>query len=602
MPRILKPEASEPNDSTLDVAEVTAIHNATVGTATQAAIDAEEEARILGDAKTIAPTPLVILDDEGELKITHTDPIHIPEGFGGYSYWMAYTPYPGAAEENVRVVASNDGVNWQVPAGMAELIDDLAGAQGLGHIGWSDTALEWDGTKLWLVYRGYGDGITYTTNETIYLRQCSDGVNWTSRGAILTGASSTAASLLSPSIVKKADGTWAIYVVDNGAGGVRIYTSTNGTTSWGYSATCVFPPGTSAWHVALRLYGGRYYMLVNSRRGWALYAYHSDDGVKFVGRGIPFVPRTGTALDSGGHYRSGFYLSGGQRPMMHIYAVGMTGSTETINNASKTLRCYLFEKRYDGLDAPLTAWDMDTILMVDNFVAGQDVSASGSAVGDLRWSLYNGVGSGSAAPGAANKGGVFDAAMPGLSCLAIKSGATSGNITGIQFDHDNAAGGGVFPWSHAMITSLQQPTIRVAFRMESVSDSIWIGIGSANLIASPARFTGLQKTAASANWRFVSREAAGANHDIDSLKPATGGAGNWWRFEMGWNGTLWQMRIVDVDGYPSADNQGDAWIDVTSAINTTSGVNFVIYTMANSAAASELRVCKWGFRAFTGRF
>lgn len=573
--------------------------NAAVAAAIAEDPAAGREAMLAAEAPLDMPVPLTIPDGPDATGETHTSPVYIPEGFGGYRYWLAYTPYPGADKENPRVVASNDLKNWVLPAGMSELVDTLAGAHALGHIGWSDTNLHWDGTKLILLYRGYGDGSTYTTAEKIYVRTCTDGVTWSSATAILTSSSSTAAGLLSPSLVQLADNTYRIYVVDNGNGGVRVYSSstlTSGWTAFPSATVCKFPIDFSAWHLEVRLYGSRYYALVASRRYWALYAYDSSDGLEWYGRGVPFVPQIGTSVDSGGYYRSGFFMTGSVPPVMNVFACAMTGTTADVNNANKTHRAYLYRRAYQGLNEAAMSSDGDVIEMVDHFIRGPGGTASGVLCGDMGWQFYNGVGTGAVYPGGSNDGGSYEAQTPGISCISIKSGATAGNISGITLPYE--AANGQFIFRYDMWKRLVRPTISVKFRIERTSDLTWIGIGSSNLSASPARFVGLQfDPGASANWRFVSRESGGSSYNVDSGKAATGGSGAWWHFEMRRMRTKWQMRISAIGAY----QDGNDWVDVTEAIADTSGCTISMWSMAGTAAASELRVAKFSLKGFIAR-
>lgn len=607
------------------------------------------------------PTPLNIVDDRGGQTITHTSPIYLPEGFAGYRYWMAYTPYPGADEENPRLVASHDGVSWEKPPGLPELLATFADAKALGYIGWSDTDLVFDGSKLRVIYRGYGGSksltadsssgvftcaahqyvtgngfafvngtpptglslgvlyyviptgadtfklassranaiagtaLSFSSNGTSLSCQSSDclhqntwdGTTLTASTLILEGLPAT---LLSPSLIQKPDGTWVIYALNLAAGGVRLYQSTDGVSGWTHVLSTTFPAGTSIWHLAVRYYGNKYYAVVTSRRGWQIYTYESLDGTIFTGRGTPFIPPLETSLDTGGYYRSGFYVSGATPPMLNIYAVAMDGSTANVNNAAKNHKCYIYRKAYES-SAAFDPFDWDAIQAVDYFLGGQDATASEQVVGDLKWSFYTTAGGAVASPGGGLRGGAYETKMPGISCVSIKTGSGAGATAGLQFDHETAAGGGRFPWNYSQLCTIA-PQFRIAFRVQSLADSIFLGFGSSQVSGSPSRWVGLQLTPASPNWRFVSREASGANYDVDSTVVATAGSDKWWAFEMRWTGSAWQMRIWPVNAFEA----GRDWFTVTNAINPASGINFGLWTVAAGATAAELRVCKWAFR------
>ena len=67
-----------------------------------------------------APLNIVALGNCWEL--VHPDVIHIPELFAGYSYWMAFTPYPLGNDrlENPVIRASRDGLDWRRVPGVPE--------------------------------------------------------------------------------------------------------------------------------------------------------------------------------------------------------------------------------------------------------------------------------------------------------------------------------------------------------------------------------------------------------------------------------------------------------------------------------------------------
>ena len=75
-------------------------------------------------APTVAPvlalTKLVVPTYEGSGQAVHPDVLWFPAGWHGFEYWMAFTPFPGGKPEfeNPSIVASHDGIAWQVPAGL----------------------------------------------------------------------------------------------------------------------------------------------------------------------------------------------------------------------------------------------------------------------------------------------------------------------------------------------------------------------------------------------------------------------------------------------------------------------------------------------------
>ena len=62
-----------------------------------------------------ASAPLKIVALNGCWENAHPDVVYVPEGFGGFPYWMVFTPYPLGNDrfENPTLRASHDGMRWQ---------------------------------------------------------------------------------------------------------------------------------------------------------------------------------------------------------------------------------------------------------------------------------------------------------------------------------------------------------------------------------------------------------------------------------------------------------------------------------------------------------
>lgn len=88
-----------------------------------------------------AAVPLQMLNYLGNIENIHPKVLYFADGWRGHRYWMAYTPYPlGAVDaENPCVAVSDDGYEWDAPAGVA---NPLAGTPWQGYN--SDTHLLYD--------------------------------------------------------------------------------------------------------------------------------------------------------------------------------------------------------------------------------------------------------------------------------------------------------------------------------------------------------------------------------------------------------------------------------------------------------------------------
>lgn len=182
----------------------------------------------------------------------HPDVIYFKNALGGYKYWMAFTPYFGSVGsersstpyENPTIVASNDGVNWEVPKGLKNPLQfapsmkesmsdgDKAPKQGF----WSDVDLLYENNKFYLYYRAsfikanvlakigaksQNNAVKlYVDAQRVIVRQTSaDGIHWTPLEALYNSNvpySPQNNLLLSPSFVYDSE-NFISYEVQNNA-------------------------------------------------------------------------------------------------------------------------------------------------------------------------------------------------------------------------------------------------------------------------------------------------------------------------------------------------------------------------------------------------
>lgn len=100
-----------------------------------------------GSGQAVHPTVIDFL-------IEHNKPT-----WGGYRYWMAMTPYPftNDAHEDPNIIASNDNVNWVVPNGIINPLDDALGGMTHGFHNDPDMVYNPDTNEIWLYYRFSSD-------------------------------------------------------------------------------------------------------------------------------------------------------------------------------------------------------------------------------------------------------------------------------------------------------------------------------------------------------------------------------------------------------------------------------------------------------------
>jgi hypothetical protein len=257
-----------------------------------------------------APTYLFTPTYDESGQVVHPDIVYVPEGWNGYEYWMAMTPYRGgnASYERPSVIASDYGQTWVAP----EFVPTLIVNQGSR----ADTDMLLVDGKM-ILYYIYGDSASDTSY--VYRTESStDGKTWTTPLSVI---SQTPRYLLSPTVVYEPGTTPTYYMwyVRNGgcrAGSSSVYrrTSQDGI-DWGSSANEVLVnislPGQVLWHPDVQKVGDKYVMLVaaypeTSDCGHtSLYYSESSDGLGWSDPLLILGP-SASGWDSAEIYRSSF--------------------------------------------------------------------------------------------------------------------------------------------------------------------------------------------------------------------------------------------------------------------------------------------------------
>jgi hypothetical protein len=246
--------------------------------------------------------PLTIPTYDGNPATTHPDVAYFSNGWNGYRYWMAFTPYPTIARENPSIVASNDGIKWIEPKGISNPIAPLADAVADGFVGQSDPDLIYYADTLFMYYRP----ILGAPGEGIYRRYSDDGITWGGKTEILKGGVDIPAGVtdfvaLSPAMVNIGDSIMYMYTVCDTGSGITDYqllrwTSTDGGRNFTTPATiCDYQrlkeDGAtvqwSLWHIDVVYHDLVYYMLgvdvLSTQNHFYRYRwFKSTDGLNFT--------------------------------------------------------------------------------------------------------------------------------------------------------------------------------------------------------------------------------------------------------------------------------------------------------------------------------
>ena len=232
------------------------------------------------------PEPITTPTYDGTGVSTHPDVIDthnhptMPNDWGGYRYWMLFTPFPSAMEENPSILVSDQAATgWHVPTGLTNPIYPWPGNN------WnSDTDLTYDPAtdELILVYREMG---------TPMVARSSDGVTWPAAATNMHMPAPSGGSIGSPALVRMGPTDWRVWSMDNDASTQRIFlrTTTDPTLTSGWTARqlCILNnfAGYLPWHIDVIHDGGVFYMLINggasAQSTQFLWAATSTDGIEW---------------------------------------------------------------------------------------------------------------------------------------------------------------------------------------------------------------------------------------------------------------------------------------------------------------------------------
>jgi hypothetical protein len=236
----------------------------------------------------------------GVNEVVHPDVVYFPQGWNGYQYWMAYTPFPNndATYENPCLAVSNDNVTWIVPPGLTNPIDSYSSN---ANDYYSDTELVMspDQQTMYCLWRRFKNG----QFEKLYVKSTTDGINWGTLTETLN-VNVNQETLISPAVIY--DGSqYMLWTVDKVLSPrvVRLRTSSSIFGPWSSPiATDIVPltyttqgaPYSETWHINVCMIDSEYWMINNDTlmggsNGLNLYLGNSTDGIHWTFANHPIL-------------------------------------------------------------------------------------------------------------------------------------------------------------------------------------------------------------------------------------------------------------------------------------------------------------------------
>ena len=219
----------------------------------------------------------------------HPSVVYFKDGWNGWKYWMAFTPFPVDGKpypdrwENPCVVVSQDGVHWQYPDRM-KFLDELTEEQINNKNYYSDTHLIYNSDEdcLQLFYR-LNAGLN-NDDISIFRIKSYNGIDWSGKERI----ESVERELYSPEPVSQAvvyhNEKYKMWYVANKKESIkkeiRFMESYDGRI-WNNNALIkLYGKVVNPWHIDCQYIDGKYYLLIYSF-DTTLTLWKSDNGVDF---------------------------------------------------------------------------------------------------------------------------------------------------------------------------------------------------------------------------------------------------------------------------------------------------------------------------------
>jgi len=265
------------------------------------------------ESRLNAPDSLGTPTYDGSGQAAHPDVVFSPEGWGSpnaYHYYMMMTPYPDGNEnfENPSLLASNDGLLWQVPPGVTNPL--RPGAAG-GYN--SDPDILFAEGQL-RAYYCWAAGPGGDDTSRVLTFSSEDGVNWSDTTQVLKAPN----YLVSPTLLVE-DSTFMMWYVKtencwSDTSTVHRRLSSDGF-NWGSEETVSLSlDGWVTWHLDVQPIDSGYVMLVAAYReelsceSTALFWAQSSDGLIWSMSSTPLLQAGSSGWDEDLIYRSSFLV------------------------------------------------------------------------------------------------------------------------------------------------------------------------------------------------------------------------------------------------------------------------------------------------------
>lgn len=241
---------------------------------------------------------------DGSGQCVHPDVLYFADGWAGYKYWMAMTPYPTSNDrlENPSIVVSNDGETWVVPDGIINPIV-AAPPEGNGYNADPDIVYNDDTDEMWLYYSSFnGSVITCSVIKINASMGISDPIG------LFVSPDVTDLRQRSMAVIKDND-DWHMWVQNTSATQKVQYRSSSDGTNWSSSYDVAFdvPYVPDFWHLNVEQIENKYVMIISTTTSAGdiyLATADSNSPLTFSLYQIPLIVRSVSGWDNQSLYRA----------------------------------------------------------------------------------------------------------------------------------------------------------------------------------------------------------------------------------------------------------------------------------------------------------
>lgn len=261
-----------------------------------------------------ADSPLFTPTYDGSNQAVHPSVVYIKDGFNGYKYWMALTPYPYSNDdfENPQILVSNDGIKFSYFKTLQSYLDIPKDVKLGGH--YSDVNLCFNGNQLELYFRynpHMQDKVQPDNSANfVYVMKSKDGLNWSKKQLVLSDITfKEKYNYVSPSIIFE-NGIYNIWFSNYSTN--LFHTTTKDWINFETVSTCKFQQKSdtiSIWHHDIIKTSKGYEGIISAYEDknsgvQNLYYCTSKDGINFSEFKVLLKPSTGSNFDNCSLYKA----------------------------------------------------------------------------------------------------------------------------------------------------------------------------------------------------------------------------------------------------------------------------------------------------------